>query len=71
MTDFGIWTENDGGFVETQFYSRAAAQKRIQELIAEDPDNADDLRALELCADHEEQPVDGCEECDAEDEDDE
>lgn len=69
MVEYGIWTDADGGFSEVQM-SRSQADARLVELIAEDPDNADDLSVVELCGDHEEQPAVGCEECDAAEEDD-
>ncbi|MFI6594941.1 hypothetical protein ACIBHX_01765 [Nonomuraea sp. NPDC050536] len=69
MTEYGIWTENDGGFTEHDLYSLQAANERLAEIIREsdDPDaDREDLRVVELCPDHEGQPKDGCEECNEE-----
>ncbi|MFI6495964.1 hypothetical protein [Nonomuraea typhae] len=72
MQEFGIWTENDGGFTETQLYSREAAEHRLAEIIAEgeSPEEVvelrEDLRIEEICEDHEGQPRHGCEDCNEE-----
>lgn len=63
--EFGIWTENDGGFVETGIYSKEEGEKRLVEYFEEDADNVGDLTLVEICPDHEEQPKDGCDECNA------
>lgn len=65
--EYGIWTESDGGFSEVGL-GKLQADHRLVELIAEDPDNAEDLKILEICGEHEEQPAEGCEECEDEDE---
>jgi hypothetical protein len=41
----------------------ASAEKERLRLIAEDGEEADDLKVVELCEHHEEQPKYGCEEC--------
>ncbi len=67
MIEFGLWTENDGGLVETQLWGQEAAEARMAELVAEDPENADDLSIVAVCPEHGEQPAEACEECDADD----
>ena len=64
--EFGIWTENDGGFVETGIYSKEEGEKRLVEYLEADIDNVGDLTLVEICPDHEEQPKNGCDECDSE-----
>jgi hypothetical protein len=66
MTEYGIWTENDGGFIETQLHSLQSAQDRLAEILreSEDPEiDREDLQIVPVCPDHEEQPQDGCEDC--------
>lgn len=57
MREWGIWSNFDGGFVETQLWSEAEAMARLPEYSEDDPE------VLEICPDHEEQPLMGCEEC--------
>lgn len=71
LREFGIWTENDGGFVETQIYSIDEGEARLVEYYEEDIDNVGDLSLVEVCPDHEEQRKDTCEECAAEDDEEE
>lgn len=63
MTEYGLF--NDEGCVERGFWSAEEADAANVERY--EPD--DELTAHPLCAKHEEQPADGCEECDSEDED--
>jgi len=76
MAEWGIWTANDGGFVETQLYSESAADHALQRWVdeaAEDDkaDVLDDLSVVRICDDHEEQPLESCDECATEGEEDE
>jgi len=74
MTEYGIWTENDGGFTEAQLYSREAAEERLAEIIreSEDPEaDREDLSIKEVCQDHRDNAKDDCEDCFAEYGDDE
>lgn len=41
MTEYGVWTDNDGGFVSTQCYSVAEAQREIDRLVRDETDPAD------------------------------
>lgn len=64
--EYGIWTDNDGGFTEAQLYSLEEAEDRLAEIIGEskDPESErEDLSIKEICPDHEGQVKDGCEEC--------
>ncbi|WP_020142314.1 hypothetical protein [Terracoccus sp. 273MFTsu3.1] len=70
LREWGIWTENDGGFIEAQIYSTEQGEARLVEYFEEDPDNVGDLSLVEICPDHEQQPKDACEECAAEETDD-
>ena len=65
MTHLGLWTESGGGFVETGLYTQAEADGRLAEYVAEDPDNSEDLEIVEACSEHEDEPAQGCSECDA------
>lgn len=72
ITEYGIWCAEDGGFTVKQIYSVAEGEKEIVELVAANPDAADyTLTITPVCPDHEEQPKDGCEECYAEELEDE
>lgn len=57
MREWGLF--NDEGCVEAGFYSEGQA------VIARDThyDEEDGLTVREVCPDHEEQPLIGCEEC--------
>ncbi|MFD1546966.1 hypothetical protein [Nonomuraea guangzhouensis] len=67
MAEFGIWVDEDGGFAETGFRSSEQAQQGIGDLVFAEPYLRDyTLSVVEICPDHEEQPKEGCEECDAE-----
>lgn len=63
---WGVWSEDAGGFLTVEYSTRAHADAELGRLEADDPDDA--LRVLEVCPDHhdEEQPKDGCEECEPE-----
>lgn len=65
MTEYGIWSDLAGGLIDGQM-SKAGAEKERLRLIAKDGEEADDLKVIELCEQHEEQPKEGCEECAAE-----
>lgn len=67
-TEFGVWSELDGGFLVAQTWSSAEAEKEREQLIT-DGEDPDYLTVMDICPDHEEQPRDGCEECNAEDDD--
>lgn len=72
--EYGIWTDGDGGFTEIGLHSLGAAEIRLAEIIAESPDpdaDREDLSIKEVCPDHEDQPKDDCDECYAEDDDNE
>lgn len=66
MTEYGIWDDGQGGFIAAQCYSPAEATLALDQFqgeyrtAGEDPDV---LSFVEMCPDHEEQPNDGCEEC--------
>ena len=69
MTEYGLF--NDEGCLEAQMYSVEEAEGRRAEYITEGLEEPEDITVRELCPDHEGQPKDGCEECNAEpDEDD-
>lgn len=59
---YGIWNENDGGFVHTRDCALHAANDAA-EFLTEDPES--DLRILAVCREHQEQPADTCEDCSA------
>lgn len=65
---YGAWSEFAGGFVFAGDCALEVANDAAAEL-AEDPD--DEIRILAVCDDHPEQPADGCEECNAEYDEDE
>jgi hypothetical protein len=73
-TTYGAWSEGAGGFVYAPLdcaieVANWAADELRQ--LAKD-DDTDTIKILAICPDHEEQPKDGCEECNAEaDEEDE
>lgn len=64
-TEYGIWSEAAGGFIETQMRSPKEAANECEALIAEGEERSD-LKVLEICPDHEDQPRTSCEECFAE-----
>lgn len=68
MTEYGLF--NDEGCLEAQMYSPEEAEARRQEYIAEG-EHPDDVTAKEICPDHEGQPKDSCEECFADEPEDE
>lgn len=57
---YGVWDDNDAGFVHVVDCAQDAATWAQDELYAE-PDY--DLRVMAVCPDHEDQPAYGCEEC--------
>lgn len=57
MVEYGLF--NDEGMVEGGFRSLEEAREAIWDRYDED----DELSVLEVCPDHEEQPMYGCEEC--------
>jgi hypothetical protein len=63
---YGIWNENDGGFVHSRDCALQAANDAA-EFLADDSDG--EYRILAVCRTHEDQPADTCEDCNAEDED--
>lgn len=63
MKEFGIF--NDAGCLEAQLYNRDEAARALLDLVAAG-EPAADLRVLPVCPDHEEQPEDSCEDCEAE-----
>lgn len=67
MTEYGLFT--DEGCLEAQMYSAEEAEARRQEYIAEG-EHLDDVTVQEMCPDHEGQPRGGCEECLADEPDD-
>lgn len=64
MPEYGLWSTEDAGFVECQLWSEREAKKRLVEYAAEYGCHPDDLKIVEVCPDHEEQPKHGCQECD-------
>lgn len=62
--DYGVWTEDDGGFLCT-FDCAMQAANYAAELLAEDDDQ--ELKILRECHDHPGQREDGCEDCFGED----
>jgi len=58
--DYGVWTEDDGGFLCT-FDCAMQAANFAAELLAEDDEQ--ELKILRECHDHPGQREDGCEEC--------
>jgi hypothetical protein len=63
---YGIWNEDDGGFVHTQDCALQAANDAA-EFLAEDTDS--EYKVLAVCREHQDEPADTCAECFAEDED--
>lgn len=61
MDEYGLF--NDEGCVERQFYSLGEAYAALHEYYSTE----DDLTVRLLCPGHEEQPADGCEECEGDD----
>lgn len=68
MTEYGIWSDAAGGFVDTGLYTRTEMNKALDEHRSNGDDTA---RIRRLCPDHAdlEQPADACEDCAAEDND--
>jgi hypothetical protein len=70
-TEFGIFT--DEGKVEGDFYDRAAAQARLDAMMAEDPDPSlwTHTHVGECCEEHPDNEREGCEDCNEEEQEDE
>jgi len=54
---YGIWNENDGGFVHTRDCALRAANDAA-DFLAEDPDS--EYKVLAVCREHEDEPADTC-----------
>lgn len=61
--EYALWSKADGGVLETHFYSVKAAFRALVEYVADDPGNALDLRVIEVCDLHDDQPADDCGDC--------
>jgi hypothetical protein len=66
MIEYGIF--NDEGCIDREFYTYRSAQIALAAYYAA---GGRFLSIEELCPEHDEQPKDGCEECDAEEDEDE
>jgi hypothetical protein len=58
VTEYGIWSNGAGGFIETGIYDLDEANAALDEWPPEE-----EAEVLEICSEHEEQPAIGCEEC--------
>ena len=67
MKEMGLYSEPDAGFVETQLYTQESVAEAIQRYVDMDGD-PEDVRMEFICPEHEEQIEDYCEECFAEEE---
>lgn len=65
---YGAWSEGAGGFIFAAGCAMESANFAAEQLD-EDPD--DTVKILAVCSEHEEQPADRCEECFADDDEDE
>lgn len=65
MTEYGIF--NDEGCIEAGFYSEDEAHRTI---VARYPEG-DDYQVLAVCHDHEGEPAEGCEICNADEDENE
>lgn len=67
---YGAWSERAGGFINSGDCATEVANWAADELrtLAEE-DDTDTIQIFAICPDHEEQPKNGCEECDAEGDD--
>jgi len=65
---YGIWNENDGGFVHSRDCALKAANDAA-EFLAEDADG--DYRIVAVCREHEDQPAGTCADCNTEADEDE
>lgn len=68
--EYGVFSESAGGCVYAPCHSPEEAEQERARMVAEDGEDADDLTVQELCPDHAEQPRHGCEECAADNDDD-
>ncbi len=57
---YGVWDNNDAGFVHVEDCAQSAANWAGEQLYA---DSDSDLKVMAVCPDHEEQPANGCEDC--------
>lgn len=62
-TEYGLWTKEGGGVLDTAFYSIEAAAQALIEYLTDDPRNALDLTVIQVCDLHNDQPVDYCTDC--------
>jgi hypothetical protein len=70
MVEYGIWSDAADGFISAGL-TEAEAPGELDRLVADDGEDRDDLEVLRVCPEpgHEEEPADGCAECEAEAED--
>lgn len=61
--EYGIWSEEAGGFLTAQIYSPEQGAQEIAEMVEADAELAGDLTVVEICPDHEGERRDACEEC--------
>lgn len=59
MTEYGIWSDEGGGFVEDGFGSIVTAEAALAGYRRDDPT----ARIRETCPDHPDEPADACEDC--------
>lgn len=79
MTEYGVWSEAEGGFVEDGLWTKEQAAQEVENIVAQFPEDERaqaraDHSVKAFCHDHrdDDQPADGCELCaDDADEDDE
>lgn len=64
---YGVWSEADGGYIAIEDDRHSALNERSR-LIHECGEYTDGLTVMAECPEHEEQPKDGCEDCNAEEE---
>lgn len=62
LDEYGIWSDEGGGFVEAGIWSLGVAETALIDYRRDDPA----ARIRKICPDHEEQPADDCEDCLAE-----
>lgn len=72
---YGVWSEESGGFVCSGAWSpEEAGRDRQAEIDQADADDraeaAEDLSVRRICSEHDEQPADGCEDCATDDDED-
>ena len=64
--EHGIWSQAAGGFIEVGLWGDTAELGASVSRWLGRGEHADDLTVMALCGDHEEQPLDTCEDCFAE-----